>query len=72
MAITTFENGSEIRYEADSRVTINGVRGIVWIYRIKCKDGSGWMHMGKQFNSLTATRKQIAESFVHDYTPGRN
>ena len=65
MATKTFENGNETRYEADSRVTINGVRGIIWIYRRKCDNA--WLHMGKQFNSLTATRKQIAESFGHDY-----
>ena len=67
MATKTFKNGSEARYEADSKVTMNGTQGIIWIYRLKCKDGSGWMHMGKQFNPLTATRKQIAESFGHDY-----
>lgn len=68
MATKTFENGSDIRYEADSRVTMGGVNGIIWIYRLRCKDGSGWMHMGKQFNPLSATRKEIALSFGHDYT----
>ncbi len=66
MATKTFENGTETRYEADGKVTMNGVQGIIWIYRRKCEDGSGWLHMGKQFNPLAATRKQIAESFGRD------
>lgn len=70
MAKRTFQNGADTRYEPDSRVTMNGVQGIIWIYRRQCQDGSGWMHMGKQFNSLRATRKDIAMSFGHDYIGG--
>lgn len=72
MATKTFSNGSETRYEPDSRATMNGQQGIIWIYRRLCHDGSGWAHMGKQFNPLRATRKEIALSFGHDYTPEKD
>lgn len=63
MATKTFGIGANLRYEAAESVRYNGVKGVIWIKRIKCADGSGWMHDGKQFLSSRATRKQIVEQF---------
>ena len=63
MAQNTFTLGANTKYEASKRARYNGTDGIIWIKRVKCADGSGWMHDGKQFLSSRATRKQIVEQF---------
>lgn len=63
MATTTFALGSELKYEATDQVRYNGVDGVIWVKRIKCRDGSGWMHDGKLFMPSRATRKDIVEAF---------
>jgi hypothetical protein len=65
MAIKTFTLGPDLRYEAAERVRYNGIPGIVWILRIRAQ--GGWMHTGKQFMPLRATRKQIVERFGQIY-----
>jgi hypothetical protein len=65
MATKTFQLGPDLRYEAADRVRHNGVNGVIWILRVRA-DG-GWMHTGKQFMPLRATRKQIVERFGQIY-----
>jgi hypothetical protein len=67
MAIKTFTLGPDLRYEAAERVRYNGVNGIVWILRVRAQ--GGWMHTGKQFMPLTATRQQVVERFGQIYRP---
>jgi hypothetical protein len=67
MAIKTFTLGPDLRYEAAERVRYNGQDGIVWVLRVRA-DG-GWMHSGRQFMPLRATRKQIVERFGQIYRP---
>ena len=69
MASTTFTLGSDTRYESTDVVVYNGVKGIIWIKRIKCADGSGWMHDGKQFMPIRSTRKDVVERFGQVYRP---
>lgn len=69
MASTTFTLGSDTRYESTDVVVYNGVKGIIWIKRIKCADGSGWMHDGKQFMPIRATRRDVVERFGQIYHP---
>ena len=59
MALTTFDNGPTQRFEATARITYNGVAGIVWVER-RLADG-GWVHCGRRFAPLRASRRQIVE-----------
>lgn len=67
MAQNTFTFGADTKYEASERALYNGVDGIVWIQRVKCADGSGWMHFGKAHLKLTATRREVVEHFGQIY-----
>lgn len=67
MAAQTFTLGQSIKYEATERVRYNGVDGVIWVKRVKCADGSGWMHDGKAHMPVRATRKQIVEHFGQVY-----
>ena len=71
MAQKTFTLGPDLRYEAAERMRYNGVEGVLWVKRIKCADGSGWMHDGKNHMPLTATRKQVVERFGQVYRAER-
>lgn len=61
---TFYEDNDCTKYEPET-VTLNGQRGAIWT-RWLLKNGV-WVHSGKQFNRLKATRKQITESFNDDY-----
>ena len=69
MAAETFTLGASLKYEATERVRYNGVDGVIWVKRIKCADGNGWMHDGKAHMPIRATRKQIVEHFGQVYRP---
>jgi hypothetical protein len=59
MATKTFNVGPDLRYGASERVRLHSVNGVIWILRVRA-DG-GWMHSGRRFMPLSATRKQIVE-----------
>lgn len=63
MTTKTFFVSEELKLEASERVRLNGVYGIIWTEWRKCRDGSGWMHWGKHFAPLRATRAQIVDKF---------
>lgn len=63
MANKTFTIGETLKIEASEHVRYNGVDGIIWTKRVKCADGSGWVHDGNIFLPTKATRRAIVESF---------
>lgn len=67
MATQTFTLGENLRYEASERARVNGVDGVIWVKRIKCADGSGWMHDGRYHLPIRATRQQVVERFGQIY-----
>ena len=63
MAKNSFTLGDAFKYEASGRMVYNGVDGVLWVKRVKCADGSGWLHDGKVHLPLRATRRQVTERF---------